>query len=369
MRRTLAVEGAAGIYQGLRTGDQIGLWSADDACGFSHVAVYYLDVAGQVFDLNESFRSNVLRTWSSEIEGLQTLLILGAEGHIEIIGRDGWARGENATFRLLEDPGHVLRDQLGLVPQVASIGYLVNAEGEILQRLPPLRLETAGAVFALVAATVEGRELAPTEKRFNVMHPDEADARATLTAIETALEGDVPRLVYIFSPECEPCGLSSRIAADLAASQEGQVQVVGLAVALSAQSIVDVLRCGEEFGHLLASSSRAWLASLPVNEEDLGVYERAVQERLSEYMHELPNSFPCAVDWDRKLAGGLGLGMAQFPTWALFDAGGELLGVFPGCRETVNVDGDMVEAAYPSFQDLLDWIDELPTPSSAAAAW
>lgn len=307
----------------------------------------------------ESFTASVLRDWLAELEDLRVLLILSEE--VTEAQRSTTEDYLGAHSVVLLDEGGDLRKALKLEDRAPSIGYLVDINGIVRRRLPPVRPEMCKTILGIVSAYLTSGELPTLSVSFPVPHP--AQLTATPQNLVPSLEDTTqPVLVYFFAPGCVGCSLTTELAVQLQQDYDDSICVVGLAYALSYSSVQSAIQFGLNYSSTLDTNRVVWIESL--SSEDPIQYEAETVAALDLYTQENGISFPVLVDWDRKLAGSLGLGCAQMPSWALFDSAGTLVNTFPGGRETVYVGGEPVVSAFPSHTYLSEAIDSLVGGSS-----
>jgi len=338
------------IQQGLLVGEACLPAKAVDWQSSRATLVYYLAPSvTEEYAPEASFTANVLRNWLSRLQDLRVILILPSSASEAQREATQHYIGSGATV-LLDDAGDSIRNALRLEAQAPSIGYLVSDDGIVHLRLPPVRPEMCTSIFGLTSTFVASGGLPAEPIHFPVPHPDQlAVAPWDLIPVLRSTEQSTV-LVYFFAPGCVGCALTTEVAMELQREFEDHIKVVGLAYALSYDSVCSAIEYGQAYSAALDTNRLDWISGL--SRAEATSYEEDTRLALDQYAQDNGIEFPVLVDWDRAIAGALGLGCAQMPSWALFDPEGALVGVIPGGRETVYVDGEPVVSAFPPFDYL-----------------
>ena len=338
------------IQQGLLVGEACLPAAGMDWQSARATLVYYLVPSiPEEYAPEDSFTANVLRNWLARLQDLRVFLILPNEASEEQREATQKYVGSSAVVAL-DDDGESLWNALSLEGQAPSIGYLVDDNGIVRLRLPPIRPEMCTAILDLTSAFVSSGQLSAELVRFPDPHPSQLTAAPW--DLVPALEGTehLPVLVYLFTPGCVGCTLTTEVAIELQHEFGEQIRVIGLAYALSYDSVRSAIEYGQAYSAALDSNRLDWVSEL--SEVDASSYEEDTRLALDQYARDNGIEFPVLVDWDRMTAGALGLGCAQMPSWALFDSDGTLVSTIPGGRETVYVGGEPVVSAFPPFDYL-----------------
>ena len=350
----------ADCRQGLLVGEHIPFelpWS--DLAPEERVLTCVYDVRDPLFNPNRSFMLRLLRDWDREIVGLRIHVILTGRAIPETLERVRAVVAPDMGLTLDVDEAIYNACQFdGTQPKV---GFLLDAEGVVVDRIPfPRELNASVLRARLEAATEMGIPSEPTP--FAAVHPDQVVASPWDLIAPEEIHGHVergqkglPTLVYTFGPVCGPCELATLATCALAAEYAGRLHVLGLVGELSADALIS---WGE---YAIDYPGRELPDEVPRTDAERDAYVDRITQRAADHVAGLPHPFPFAMDLDDQYSSVLGLWNSTTPGWALFDADGRLVEVLPGASESVNVDGVLVEQTNPTIGELRERIDRVLT--------
>jgi len=354
------------VYQGLLVGEAPnGLAPFSQEATGEWALLYSYALPTEDFQPESNFTLRLLADWQESITELRLYLVL--TGLIESSIQDRINAVLGNRISTIADPDGTLRQQLRLEDSPPGFGFLLNPDGVVAVRIPPLRLENASYIRQLLEDAVSRTNPAqPSLTRFPAIHPAQVEsplqeicAEATFTHGNPARLAGLPTLVYAFAPDCEPCNLATEVTLQLASEYTGQINVLGFAFALSSESMRSSQEHAEQYRSALQAERMAWARTLPQSDSAMVAYVDAIPGVIGAYVGDAPIGWSAAIDWDRQLSGAMGMGIAPLPCWAFVSRDGTLLDVVPGRLEIVNLEGEFVESTLPSIAALREMIEHL----------
>jgi thiol-disulfide isomerase/thioredoxin len=364
-RQRVLAESRRIVYQGLSVGESANpvIPSSEEASTWTLLYCYTLPEKG--FQPERSFSILLLADWQEKFPGLRFHVILSGQIDSSMQGQIDEMLSSRISTSLDSDGS--LRSQLRLEGTPPGFGFLLDPSGVVVARIPPLRIENAAYIEELLEAVAKRNAASsPPLARFPAIHPDQVEtplegvySAATFVQGNQLQPNDLPTLVYAFAPECEPCILATEVTLQLAAEFEGQINVLGLAYALSSDTVQYTHEYANRYRSVLRQERIDWVQSLPRNADEMAAYTEGIPELITGHVGEMSIGFPVAIDWDRMYSGTVGMGIAPLPCWAFVGRDGNLREVVPGRYEIVNRDGEFIESTLPAIEALREMVEEM----------
>ncbi len=311
------------------------------------------------------YAMNAIRDWAAEFGELRFVVVLG----------NGAESSDVESFQEFFDEGTtVVADTTG---EFASgirradsprlFGILVDSSQRAVCRLPQLTPKSTESIRELLFTFVETKLPPVPPYPYAAVHPSQAanpwdvienaSGALQVPGLYDMRGRNQPTLLYLFDIDCPACEIASVVTSQLAKEYKDSAVVLGLAFAPSPSALASAARYGMTYLDTLGDEKKAWVQGIPSASEDLMSTVGEEESAVAEYASKLDYPFPVLIDWDRRLSGSLGMGLVSFPSWALFDAGGELIRVMSGSQLVTYEDGVPNAGTRPSLQDLRTALD------------